>query len=149
MHEIKHFSDFGLAVVTYDMPFSVSDLMEVAETLGSPGSGKDRHRALLIDLRRVALAEISGDDSRKFIAVRKMRVPLALAEPAAFLIRSSDDFGNIRMHNLWSEAMGHRKEEDTFITVNLPQALTWLAERTSQPALVNGMLPFLNRGASF
>jgi hypothetical protein len=147
MHEFMHFLDFGLVVVTYDEPFSVSDLMEVAETLGSPGSGKDRHRALLIDLRRVALAGISGDDSRKFIALRKTRVPGASAEPAAFLIRSNDDFGNIRMHNLWSEAMGLRKEEDTLIATDLDQALAWLAERTSQPTLKTGILQRLDRRA--
>jgi hypothetical protein len=147
MYEIRHFLDFGLVVVTYDEPFSVADLMEVAETLGSPGPSKDRHRALLIDLSRVAVTGISGDDSRKFIAVRKMRVPRTSAEPAAFLIRSSDDFGNIRMHNLWSEAMGLRKEEDTLITVDLEQALIWLAKRTSQPTLLKGMLLHLDRGA--
>lgn len=147
MHEMKHFADFGLVVVTYDEPFSVTDLMEVAETLGSPGSGKDRHRALLIDLRRVALAGISGDDSRKFIALRKMRVPGASTEPAAFLIRSNDDFGNIRMHNLWSEAMGLRKEEDTLIATDLEQALAWLGDKTCQPTLKRGILQHLDRRA--
>lgn len=147
MHEMKHFADFGLVVVTYDEPFSVTDLMEVAETLGSPGSGKDRHRALLIDLRRVALAGISGDDSRKFIALRKMRLPGASAEPAAFLIRSNDGFGNIRMHNVWSEAMGLRKKEDTLIATDLEQALAWLADKTSQPNLKKGILQHLDRRA--
>jgi hypothetical protein len=145
MHKVKHFEDFGLVVVTYDEPFSVADLMEVAETLGSPGSGRDRHRALLIDLRKVAVARISGDDSRKFIALRKMRMTGTPAESAAFLIRSGHDFGNIRMHNLWSEAMGLRKEEDTLITVDLEQAVSWLSAKTAQPELMDAMLRQLPR----
>lgn len=145
MHNLKHFQHFGLVVVSYDEPFSVADLMEVAETLGSPGSGKDRHCALLIDLRKVAVAGISGEDSRKFIALRKMRMPSTPAEPAAFLIRSGHDFGNIRMHNLWSEAMGLRKEEDTLITVDLEQALLWLAAKTAQPELMDALLRQLPR----
>jgi hypothetical protein len=119
LHEFRHFPEYGLVVVTYREPFSVSDLMSVAETLAIPGQGKDQHRALLIDLRQVAVTGVSGSDSWKFIAVRKTRMPGIPAEPAAFLIRWDPDSGNIRMHNLWSEALGLRKEEDTLVTTDL------------------------------
>jgi hypothetical protein len=146
MYQIKHFADWGLVVVAYDEPFSVSDLLRVAEVLGVPGLGKDRHRALLIDLRRVAVTGVSGSDSRKFIERRKMRTPGALAEPAAFLIRGDQDYGNIRMHNLWSEALGLRKEEDTLITTDLDAALSWLAGMTKQPGLPQVMREDLQGG---
>jgi len=139
LHAIRHFPEYGLVVVTYDAPFSVSDLMRVAETLGMPGPGKDQHRALLIDLRQVAVTGISGGDSRRFIELRKMGMPGIPAEPAAFLIRGDQDYGNIRMHNLWSEALGLRKEEDTLITTDLNAALSWLAGMTDQPGLKEAM----------
>jgi hypothetical protein len=140
MYEIRKFLDWGLSVVTYVEPFSASDLMSVADTLGIPGQGKGRHRALLVDLRLVAVTGVSASDSRRFITLRKMRMPGKSAEPVAFLIRGDQDFGNIRMHNLWSEALGLRNEEDTLITVDVDEALSWLSRRTNQPGLLDAML---------
>jgi hypothetical protein len=74
-----------------------------------------------------------------------VRMPGVSAEPAAFLIRSDEDFGHIRMHNLWSEALGLRNEKDTFITVEMEQALSWLASKTNQPDLERDMLRHLRQ----
>lgn len=143
MHEIRRFDEWGILVITYSEPFSVRDLMDVADALSIPGPGKGQHSALLIDLRQVSISGISGDDSRRFISVRKTRMPGIPAEPAAFLIRSNDDFANIRRHNLWSEALELRKEYHTMITVDVVQALSWLARMTNQPRLAAGLLPHL------
>ena len=145
VHEIRHFLEWGLSVVTYDDPFSASDLMEVAGVLGIPGNDEGQHKALLIDLRKVAVTGVSGDDSRNFVAARKVRMPDTPAEPAVFLIRGAEDYGHIRMHNIWSEALGFRNEEHTLITVDVEQAVSWLARMTNQPSLIDAMLPLLLR----
>lgn len=91
----------------------------------------------------VSLSRVSASETRRFVAARKALLADARAEPAAFLIRSEEDFAYIRMHNLWSEAMGVRDERLTIITEDVGQALSWLAAVTNQPDLVEGMLPHL------
>lgn len=143
MHEVRHFTGVGLLVVSYSEPFSTLDLMKVVPAVGVPGDGVGQHRALLIDLRMVSLSRVSASETRRFVAARKALLADARAEPAAFLIRSEEDFAYIRMHNLWSEAMGVRDERLTIITEDVGQALSWLAAVTNQPDLVEGMLPHL------
>ena len=143
MHEVRHFTDFGLTVVAYVEPFSALDLMEAVPKVGAPGDGVGQHRALLIDLRKVSLAGVSAAETRRIVALRKALLAGTAAEPAAFLLRSEDDFAYIRMHNLWSEAMGVRDERLTVITEDVEHALSWLASVTNQPALVDEMLPHL------
>ena len=143
MHKVRHFMDFGLTVVAYLEPFSAFDLMAAVPAVGAPGDGDGQHRALLIDLRKVSLSGVSAAETRRFVAARKALLAGARAEPAAFLIRSGEDFAYIRMHNLWSEAMGVRDERLTVITEDVGHALSWLAAATNQPALVDEMLPHL------
>lgn len=140
MQEIRQFFSWGLLFIKYSEPFSATDLMEAAAAVGVPGRGPGQHRALLVDLRKVDISDISGSDSRRFIAARKMRMAGAEAEPVAFVIRSSTDFAYIRMHNLWAEALGLRGEELTLITPQMDQALNWLETVTNQPGLAKGML---------
>jgi hypothetical protein len=139
-YSIGLFEDVGLLVVTYSEPFSASDLLAAAKSATSAGTGPGQHRCVLVDLRTVDLSNFSGADSRRFATSRKARVGDNVNDPAAFLIRSSGDFGTLRMHNQWVEVMGLRDERFTLVCQDLLEALTWLGKKTDQPDLVDAMV---------
>lgn len=145
MFEIVRYKEWGLLIVIYDNPFSSSDLMNAIDAVGVPRTGEDQHGALLIDLRQVSLKDITAADSRRFALARMARLSGVEAEPAAFLLRSKEDFGYIRMHNLWAETLGQRKEEITYITLDLEEALSWIERVTIQPGLACALLPRLQK----
>lgn len=145
MYTATLFHDVRILVVTYANPFSSSDLVAAVQAIGRPGDGTGQHRALLMDLRSVSLSGISALDTRRMVAARGISLAGTKAEPAAFLIRSDEDFAYIRMHNLWSEAMGVREESNTVITTAVDEAMFWLAMVTNQPALDSVMRPHLMR----
>jgi len=136
MQSFSTFDDWQLLLVTYNEPFSVADLMTAATSIG--GYGRLR-RGVLIDIRNVSIASLSGADSRRFADLRKDRMAGHRAEPAAFLMRSMEEFPYLRMHNQWVDALGLRSEADTLITTEAFEALEWLERRTDQPGLADAL----------
>jgi hypothetical protein len=140
MQRIALYDDWKLLVVSYSEPFAIDDLLAAASAVGPPGAGRGQHQCVLIDVRKVSLARLTGADSRKFAIVRKDKIVGRRAEPAAFVIRSMEDFPYLRMHNQWVDAMGLRSEADTMITTDPTKALQWLEQRTGQRGLADAML---------
>lgn len=100
----------------------------------------DQNRCVLMDIRNVSVAGLSGADSRRFANFRKAETSRQPAEPAAFLIRSVDDSPYIRTHNQWADALGLRRELDTVITTDPGEALQWLVRKTGKQGLAVAML---------
>lgn len=136
MLSISTFDDWRLLLVTYSEPFAVADLMAAAASVDGHWS---LHRGVLIDIRNVSIASLSGADSRRFTNLRKGRMAGHRAEPAAFLIRNMEEFPYLRMHNQWVDPMGLRSEADTWITTGLLDALAWLERKTDQPGLTDAV----------
>lgn len=139
MQEIRHFPDWSLLLVTYSESLAVEDMFSAATSFEQSASTVSQVRCVLIDLRKVAIRDLSGGDSRRFASFRQERTVGASAEPAAFLIRSIEDYPYIRMHNQWVDASGLRREKDTLITTDALEALTWLEGHTGQAGLANAL----------
>jgi hypothetical protein len=139
MQNIVMYDDWHLLLVTYSEPFDAEDLISAAMSASSIEK-VDQNRCVLIDIRDVDVRGLSGADSRRFANFRKAETSGQLVEPAAFLIRSEDDFPYIRMHNQWVDACGLRREADTVITTDLGEALQWLEQKTGQRGLTEAML---------
>ena len=146
MHTLNLIEDWHLAVITYMEPFSGSDIAKVARALGVPGTKAGEHLCALVDLRPVDISKLSASDSQRSIALRKARMSSHKAEPLAFLLRDSREYGTVRMHNLWAEALGLRDETDTVSTTSLSAALDWLESRTGQPGLADSVANALEPG---
>lgn len=125
-------------MVTYTEPFSGSDLLKAAQA-ARPGQGSGQHTCVLVDLRAVDISTLTGSDSRAFAIARKDRISGEPAEPVAFLLRDMREFGTMRMHNQWQEALGLRNEEDAFVTTSPRSALEWLVVRTGKTGMATSL----------
>jgi hypothetical protein len=139
MHSMHFIDEWHLLVVTYTEPFSGSDIIEVARELAIPGSRAGEHLCVLVDLTGVSVSKLSASDSQRSVATRKTRISGHTAEPLAFMLKDLSDYGSVRMHNQWAEALGLREEKDTHITTSLREALDWLETRTAQPGLADSV----------
>lgn len=145
MQEIRRFPDWNLLLVTYSEPFAVEDMFSAAASLDRPASTTSQVRCVLIDLRKVTIRDLTGADSRRFASFRKDRSDGQRAEPAAFLIRSLEDYPYIRMHNQWADASGLRREKDTIVTTDVHEALLWVEHQTGQAGLANTLAQVIPR----
>jgi hypothetical protein len=139
VQEIRRFPDWKMLLVSYSEAFLVEDMFSAAASFERPASTASQVRCVLIDLRKVAIRDLTGADSRRFASFRKDRADGQRAEPAVFLIRSLEDYPYIRMHNQWVEASGLRREKDTLITTNVQEALVWVEHQTGQAGLANAL----------
>lgn len=139
VHTLRLIEEWHLLVVTYTEPFSGTDIADVARELGVPGSAVGEHLGILVDLRSVDVSKLSAADSQLSVSLRKEQLAGRPAEPLAYLLKDLREYGTIRMHNLWAEAIGLRKETDTFATESLRKALEFLEARTSQVGLANSV----------
>jgi hypothetical protein len=92
MQEIRHFPERKMLLVPYAEPFAVEDMFSAATSLNVPASTAGEVRCVLIDLRNVAIRDFTGEDSRRFASFCKDNAQGQRAEPAAFLIRSMEDY---------------------------------------------------------
>lgn len=145
MQEIRRFPDWNLLMVTYSEPFAVEDMFSAAASLDRPASTASQVRCVLIDLRKVSMRDLTGADSRRFASFRKGGLDGKRAEPAAFLIRSMDDYAYIRMHNQWADASDLRRETDTLITTDVHEALHWVEHQAGQAGLANALAQVIPR----
>lgn len=139
MQEIRRLPDWKMLLVSYSEPFVVEDMFSAAVSFERPASTASQVRCVLIDLREVAVRDLTGADSRRFASFRKDRADGQRAEPAVFLIRSLEDYPYIRMHNQWADVSGLRREKDTLITTDVQEALVWVEHQTGQAGLANAV----------
>lgn len=139
MHSMHLVQDWHLLAVKYTEPFTGDDIIEVARELAIPGAGAGEHLCVLVDLRAVNVSKLSASDSQRSVATRKAHILGHPAEPLAFLLKDLREYGAIRMHNQWAEALGFRNESDTHATTSLREALDWLESRTAQPGLADSV----------
>jgi hypothetical protein len=139
VQEIRRFLDWNFLLVTYLEPFAVEDMFSAAASFEKSASTESQVRCVLIDLRKVAIRDLAGADSRRFASFRKDRADGQSAEPAVFLIRSMEDYPYIRMHNQWVDAAGLRREMDTLITTDVHEALLWIEGQTGKAGLANAL----------
>jgi hypothetical protein len=139
MQEIRRFPDWNFLLVTYSEPPAAEDMFSAAASFDRSASTASQVRCVLIDLRKVAIRDLTGADSRRFASFRKDRADGQRAEPAAFLIRSMEDYPYIRMHNQWADASGLRREKDTLITMDVHEALLWVEHQTGQAGLAKAL----------
>lgn len=137
MHTLHLIETWHLLVVTYTEPFSGNDIVEVAQELDVPAPIKGGQVCILVDLRAVDVSKLLSSDSQRSVALRKSRISGHPAEPLAFLLKDLREYGSVRMHNQWAEAVGLRNETDTFASTSLREALEWLETRTAQPGLAH------------
>lgn len=128
-----------MLLVSYSEPFVVEDMFSAAASFERPASTASQVRCVLIDLKKVAIRDLTGADSRRFASFRKDRADGQRTEPAVFLIRSLEDYPYIRMHNQWADASGLRREKDTLITTDVHETLVWVEHQTGQAGLANAL----------
>lgn len=123
----------------------MEDMISAAASFDLPASTASQVRWVLIDLRKVSIRDLTGADSRRFASFRKGRVDGKRAEPAAFLIRSLEDYPFIRMHDQWADGSGLRREKDSLITTDVHEALLWVELQTGRAGPASALAQVIPR----
>lgn len=122
--------DFGVRFVKIEEPQPTHDTLAFLGGLrAGGGASSDVALPAVVDLRGADLAKWTSGGFRDQIGKVKAVDARLGCGASAYLVRDEGAFGMMRMFTALSDVSGYRDAENSFVTLEVAEAATWIGRR--------------------